>query len=217
MSRVSLHLPSFVGGALCLDFANTVDPRHRQEERAEFLESYERLLEWSALAGLLSAEEQAELAGEADRHPVAARSALARAIALREALYRLLEPSGAKDRVGHGVDAAKLTDEAHRGYRRCGLEQAGDGWGWVANGAPELDQMLWPVARSAVEVLTSGSLGRVRECQGSNGCGWLFIDSSKNGRRRWCDMRVCGNRAKAKRHRQRAAVEDRAAGVTSSH
>ncbi len=103
-----------------------------------------------------------------------------------------------------------MTEEAHRGYRRCGLEQDGEGWGWVDAGEPALDQMLGPVARSAVELLTSGRRARVRECEGANGCGWLFIDTSKNGRRRWCDMKVCGNRAKARRHRQRTSTEDSA-------
>lgn len=190
-----------------MDFVNTVGPRH-DEARAEHLDSYESLLRWSELAGLLDGAKPEELADEAGRHPVAARSVLVRAIALRESLYRLLEPSGVEDRITGRADAATLTDEAHRGYCRCGLALDGDGWGWIADAGSALDQMLWPVARSAVEILTSERRERVRECQGTNGCGWLFIDTSKNGSRRWCDMKVCGNRAKAKRHRRRVATED---------
>ena len=65
---------------------------------------------------------------------------------------------------------------------------------------PALDQVLWPVAQSAAELLVQGSLERIRECPGQGTCGWLFLDLSKNASRRWCDMRVCGNRAKARRH-----------------
>ena len=63
----------------------------------------------------------------------------------------------------------------------------------------KLDQMLWPIIRSAAELLTSDKLDRVCECPGEN-CGWLFIDMSRNRSRRWCDMKDCGNRAKARRH-----------------
>jgi predicted RNA-binding Zn ribbon-like protein len=62
-----------------------------------------------------------------------------------------------------------------------------------------MDQMLWPVARSAAELLTSERAGRVRECA-SETCSWLFLDGSRNGRRKWCDMASCGNRAKARRY-----------------
>jgi predicted RNA-binding Zn ribbon-like protein len=63
--------------------------------------------------------------------------------------------------------------------------------------------MLWPVVRSAAELLTSDELGRVRECAADN-CAWLFLDRSKNRSRRWCDMAVCGNRDKVRRFRQRS-------------
>jgi predicted RNA-binding Zn ribbon-like protein len=69
-------------------------------------------------------------------------------------------------------------------------------WKWV--GTDEvLDSMLWPVLHSAAELLISKKLYRVKDCEG---CGWLFLDTTKSGRRRWCDMRICGNRAKSKRH-----------------
>ena len=58
---------------------------------------------------------------------------------------------------------------------------------------------IWPVALSAAELLMLGDLGRVEECPGSDGCGWLFFDSSKNGRRRWCSMEGCGSRDKMRR------------------
>jgi predicted RNA-binding Zn ribbon-like protein len=80
-------------------------------------------------------------------------------------------------------------------------------WGWASEplrlGAP-----LWPVARSAADLLTSSELAALRLCA-SDTCAWLFLDTSRNGSRRWCSMRTCGNRAKARRHHARV----RAAGA----
>ena len=65
------------------------------------------------------------------------------------------------------------------------------------------DRILWPVARSAGELLISDKLDRVRQCADDRGCGYLFVDTSRNRSRRWCSMESCGNRAKAHRHYQR--------------
>jgi len=70
----------------------------------------------------------------------------------------------------------------------------------------ELTSLLWPVARAATALLTSSDLARVRECA-DDACGWLFLDHSRNGSRRWCDMADCGNRAKARRYRERRKEE----------
>lgn len=64
--------------------------------------------------------------------------------------------------------------------------------------------MVWPIAVSAVELALSEHLGRVRRCPGDDGrCGWLFVDLSKSGTRRWCSMRTCGSRLKSRRQVER--------------
>jgi len=74
---------------------------------------------------------------------------------------------------------------------------------WARGGAaPDLDAIRRAVAHDAADMLTSGPLERARECSGVR-CAWLFLDQSRNGTRRWCDMSVCGNRAKARRHYRR--------------
>jgi predicted RNA-binding Zn ribbon-like protein len=80
----------------------------------------------------------------------------------------------------------------------------GFAWAWVADEA-SLDQVLWPVVRSAAQLLTSGELARVRECA-REGCDWLFVDTSKNHSRRWCTMAVCGSRVKAGRYYRRKKI-----------
>jgi predicted RNA-binding Zn ribbon-like protein len=77
----------------------------------------------------------------------------------------------------------------------------GFAWAW-SRGGEGLDRVLWPVILSTVDLLTSNTLRAVRECAAPN-CGWLFLDTTRNRSRRWCDMLVCGNRAKARRHYER--------------
>jgi len=173
-----------VAGSLCLDFVNTVDPRHATP-REERLPDYAAVLDWARQAGL-----------EASPLPAAAASrAHEEAIALREMLYAIF---GA---VAHGdpppEDALRhLNDELARRPR-----QITEGFAW-AHSRDVLEPIVW----SAAELLTSGPLERVRECGGDDDtCGWLFLDTSRNGSRRWCDMRTCGNRAKARRHYRRVA------------
>jgi predicted RNA-binding Zn ribbon-like protein len=209
MSRVSPYLPSFVGGAASLDFVNTVDPRHA-EDRDDCLRSYQELVRWAQAAGLLTAAESSDLKRRAEADPGAADAVHRRALDLREALYRLLTPKASSaSHPSRGDGLALLNDEAHRASAMAELTPTDGGWSWQWKPTPDLDRMLWPIVRSATELLTSDRRDRVRECEGANGCGWLFVDTSKSGRRRWCDMRVCGNRAKARRHRERGAANSR--------
>jgi predicted RNA-binding Zn ribbon-like protein len=187
------------GGALCLDFVNTVDPRHRLPSD-DFLEDYRALVEWAAQAGAIGAAEARALATVSRRQPAAAAKVHRRAIALREALYELLRPGRAGSKRRRANDT--LNQELQRAMRHAVLEPAGGGFhlGWAASA--DLDRPLWRVAHSAADLLTSSAAARIRECEGE-GCGWLFLDVSATRRRRWCSMAVCGNRAKAQRHRAR--------------
>jgi predicted RNA-binding Zn ribbon-like protein len=87
-------------------------------------------------------------------------------------------------------------------HRRVTQSPQGFAWQWVEVPGG-LDQILWPVSRSAADLLTSNLLERVRECADDRGCGYLFIDTSRNRSRRWCSMESCGNRAKVRQHRER--------------
>ena len=197
-----LEMPNLVGGALSLDFVNTVDPRHASDRR-EYLDSYPALAAWSSHAGAIAADQAERLRAAAAGDPVGAERVLNRAIRLREALYPLFraavqeQPPGSDDL---GVLQAELTLALSR--LRIAWAPAGYVQNWEHHGA-SLDQVLWPVSWSAAELLTHGPLDRIRECPGQGNCGWLFLDVSKNASRRWCDMRVCGNRAKARRHHAR--------------
>jgi predicted RNA-binding Zn ribbon-like protein len=195
-----------VGGRLCLDFCNTT--RDRTGDPEERLTDYDELVGWSWRAGIFNAEEAARLRRMARRSPTEAVSVLERAIALREAMHQVFL-AAATDRRVRPESLELLNGELGRAMARSQVVLADSGYAWVwAEGGRALDSMLWPIARSAADLLTAGDLSTVRQC-GGRACGWLFLDTSRNRTRRWCDMRVCGNRAKARRHHERV----RAAGA----
>ena len=190
------------GGALCLDFVNTVDKRPTPE-RQELLTAYADVVAWALQAGALTARQASALGSEASRRPDEARAILDRARAVRETLFEILSAAAAGRRLPER-ELERLNPAIAASFERLRLS-SGPGpvgrWAWVEDPAA-LDRMLWPVIRSATELLTSPGPSRVRKCA-SETCDWLFIDHSKNRSRRWCDMTVCGNRDKVRRHRER--------------
>jgi predicted RNA-binding Zn ribbon-like protein len=202
-----------LGGHLSLDFANTLEWRGSARER-DWLTGYEALVAWALRAGAVDGREAEELRAYADWAPGSAAEVLAEARALREAVYRVAAALAAGG-TPEALEAADLeslnrrlapllgetrlsaTAGATAGASPAGLVPA---WGGASD---DLARVLWPVARSAFDLLSGEAAGRLRECAGSD-CHWLFLDRSKNGSRRWCAMSNCGNLAKARRHRARS-------------
>jgi predicted RNA-binding Zn ribbon-like protein len=206
------------GGVVCLDFVNTVGWR-LTDRPSEYLRSYEDLVDWGREAGLLALEERKGLFRQATLDPEGAREALSRALALREAIHRAISSAIAGESQDESddlsselsADLSTLNRELSIALSRLRVMPAGGayGWGWDwsgDDGGTRLDRPLWPVAQSAAELSTSPKLGRVKLCAGE-GCGWVFVDDSRNGSRRWCDSRDCGNRERVRRHlaRKRAS------------
>ena len=191
------------GGALCLDFVNTVDAR-ATERRRERLESYTDLVAWGRQAGALTSGEAAQLVRAAARRQAAARAMLRSARTVRESLFRVFQAS-VEGRAPSAEDLVAFNTAAGTAFAHLGVRPAGSrfAWDWGEDAAGELGRVLWPVLRSAGELLTAPELERVRECAAPT-CSWLFLDRSKNGSRRWCNMKVCGNRAKAQRFYRRS-------------
>ena len=187
-----------LGGELCLDFANTVEPR-LGNHRSDYLAGYEDLVAWSRHAGSLGEEEARRLLLEAEGKPSGAAAAWERAVALRETVYRVFAAvaEGAQPEAPD-LDALAAAHREALAHHR--LVPAASGFGWARVEGDELEEPLWPVALSATRLLTSGGLERVKECAAEEGgCGWLFYDASKNKSRRWCSMSDCGSRAKMRR------------------
>ncbi|HUM14386.1 MAG TPA: ABATE domain-containing protein [Candidatus Nitrosotalea sp.] len=204
----SVGLFEFNSGRLCLDFANTVRARPLSD-RIEYISKYEDLVSWARQATILTPGEAALLDEDAVRRPRPASEALAQALAVREAIYGLFSARAA-GLPAPSNDLRTLNRAIGRAMSRAGLVTTGGRFEWAwPDVKPDLDRVLWWVSRSAAELLTSEDLPFVRECAGYD-CGWLFMDTTKNRSRRWCDMSTCGNRAKGRRHyeRKRAAVQD---------
>jgi predicted RNA-binding Zn ribbon-like protein len=190
-----------LGGRLSLDFVNTAD-WHASDHPVEFLTSYSDLVAWSQHVSILTDHQAQRLLKEATRRPRDASAVLERAIALREAIYRIFSAIS-RGRPPQAADLATFNVELSEALAQSRIVSTAEGFTWDWADAEEaLDWMLWPVAHDAAGLLTSEELDRVGQCADDR-CGWLFLDTSRNRSRRWCSMEDCGNRAKARRHYKR--------------
>ena len=192
-----------IGGRLCLDFANTIG-NYLAEPREERLTDYGELVAWYRHAGVVDDGEARRLARMAGKQPEEADAAVTRAKQLRDAIFETFFAIASDKRPPQrAIDLlnASLTDALGKQQ----LVRDGDGWTLRCTADEGLDAPLRPIARSAAELLVDRSLHpRLHVCGGAeHDCTWLFVDESKNGKRRWCTMRDCGNRAKARRHYER--------------
>ena len=187
----------FIAGDAALDFVNTVTGR--DDSPRDWLDSYARLLDWAGRAKLLPTKSVQALTRRSGRDPGASDRALAKAKRLREALFEIGREV-AKHRVPtpealelfreHWLAGAEAHVFAVEGGRLTAvLDREADGLDLVSS------MIAW---RFAANVLVQ-TPGRLKICDGPN-CAWLFLDTSKAGRRRWCDMADCGNAAKSRRH-----------------
>ena len=200
----------FVGGRVCLDFANSVDARLEQTVknstvftfRADKLSDYPDLAEWAKEAGILGERDAKRVVRLASQKEREAKQVLERATALRESLFRIFKHT-IEGRQPQSADIELLNQECAIARNRQKLVYSSHKFAWnLEGGEDELDCMIWQIALSGAELLSSEDLTLVRQCPGLN-CGWLFLDSSRNRSRQWCDMRECGNLAKVRRFRER--------------
>ena len=188
----------FTANNLCLDFVNTVNDR-LIEQSHDLLGSYHDLVVWGQLAHVLTEDDEQQLRAEAERQPEKATEAFQRARMLREALFRMFRALSDGDSPEQS-DLDVLNTELAEAMAQARIVYAEDGFVWDWAGLENaLSSPLWPVARAAAELLTSEEWRKARMCAADD-CGWLFLDTSKNHSRRWCDMNTCGNRAKARSH-----------------
>jgi predicted RNA-binding Zn ribbon-like protein len=188
------------GGHPALDLVNSLDNRFREDGPDEMLASYADLLRFLEESGLLSRQHVRAL--NKTVAPEAAAQALRSAHDLREATAAVLYSSLARKEPGQqdiGVLEKHFLDAAR--HRELQWERAGFAWAWGRHeNEPELP--VWILAESVSDILLSPDMARVRTCAADT-CRWLFLDTSKNHTRRWCNMKVCGNRMKARRFHER--------------
>lgn len=208
-----LHEP--FGGMLCLDFANTLEPRggpppltlppgyHLRDELAH----HDDLVAWAVHKDMLDAATGAALLGAADNDAHGAQEILTRAHVFRDVIYRAFWQVARGD-VPAPEDLSVIMREYADATEHASLVVTGSSvdWDWSGNGT-SLARSLWPVARSAVDLLMTGDRQRIKVCPGPGeppvSCAWLFYDISKNGSRRWCSMADCGSATKARLQTER--------------
>jgi predicted RNA-binding Zn ribbon-like protein len=186
-----------------LEFTRTTGWEER-DRPGDDLDAYEGLLDWAEAQGVVEAETARELRREAEARPDAASRVLEEARRLRSALYEMFT-SVAREDDPPGEALEVLNASLREAGARLRLSGGGRSYGWSFDPSARgsLEWPLWRVARSAAELLTSDEeVGRLELCDARD-CGWLFVDASRNRSRRWCDMAGCGNRAKARRYRER--------------
>ena len=177
------------GSALCLDFVNTRYWRG-QAQPTETLNGPEDLATWTT----------STLARDGKAF---SRREFERAVEARETIWRVFDAT-TRGKTPAATDLAALNALMAEAPPRTTLhrDRAGFAWDVDLKGGSAL-ALLAPVLWSAGDLLTGGQLDRVRRCANPE-CGWLFVDDSRAGKRRWCSMQSCGNRAKAKRHYHRS-------------
>lgn len=192
---------------MCLDFVNTLDDRFTPDAK-ELLKHYVDLARFAEDTGILPDQQVDRLMTRSVQHPDEAQRALASAIQLREAISDIFYALARKKAVPAAA-LAILNQHVQEAAQHLTLVVGKDRFAWKLDvDSYDLFAPWWPIARDAAELLASERVEYVRACA-SKTCEWIFLDESKNHRRRWCDMTKCGNRAKVKRfyvRQKRSAV-----------
>lgn len=189
---------------LCLDFVNTEG--EERNDPPERLESLDRFLEWAVRYGVVKEDGADAFRGATEDRPGVEERFLERARDFREALYRIFSAIAA-NRAPDRSDLEVLNRELADALPRMRLVQENGTFRWeLRHEGRRPEELLWPIASSAADLLRSSLLARVKECR-SDTCSWMFIDESRNRSRRWCDMSDCGNRAKARRYYRKHVKE----------
>ena len=193
-----------VGGEPSLDFANTAE-WNGDELLVDLLSDYESFVRWALQAGVIDARVARKLSARARRDREGADRALASARELRVILHEAFNASvlaHGRARISDALDSSvtalgiRLSDALQ--HRRIGADRGRVRFYWSGMG-DSLDCIEWPIIWNAAHVLASDSADSVRVCAGKD-CGWVYVDRSRNGLRRWCSMETCGSREKAHRH-----------------
>lgn len=185
-----------IAGSLPLDFVNTLDDRFTTKPN-ELLKHYVDLARFAEDSGILSHLEVDRLFQLSEEYPEEGARALAAALLLRESIYAVIWAVMKGKPVPRGP-LYTLNQYVQDAAQHSTLVPVKGRFEWRFDEArSQLAAPLWPIARAAADLLASDQLQYVRACA-SEKCQWLFLDVSKNHRRRWCDMTGCGNRAKAR-------------------
>ncbi|HET7003046.1 MAG TPA: CGNR zinc finger domain-containing protein [Puia sp.] len=182
------------GGVLCLDFVNTIHDRINEPER-DYWVTHVHLLQWALKAGDISSADYETILSHYESRPAQSSKLLKEAIRLRELLYNIFYSLSAGKKIPVGdLDSFNTILSKCLSHLRLKAHGKGFSQSWQLTPGESMI-ILVPVIYSAYELLLSDKLEKIKEC---SNCGWLFLDASKNGTRRWCSMNTCGSIVKAR-------------------
>jgi predicted RNA-binding Zn ribbon-like protein len=192
------------GGHPALDFVNSLDNRFGGKDPVEGLDNYADLLRFTRETGILDAVHAAQVLRAVT--PEAAARALRAGRALREALaetlYALVDERPPPASAIQIVERYLHVADRHRELRCQPVGgRSAVAWSWRLN-ERKAELPVWAIAQAARDLMLSPDMKRLRACEADT-CRWLFLDTSRNHSRRWCKMKVCGNRMKARRYQIR--------------
>ena len=192
---------AFIGNNLSLDFVNTVG-YISSENPIENLNSFSDLIGWSKQGKLISDDEAIVIFTKAKKNILESERVFWRVLRLRKSVYDIFRSVISGEEISD-EDLTILNRELSLAMSKAEIfSREGELiWDWKNDG---IERILFLITRIAAQLLTSSDLEKLKCCSGEN-CGWLFYDTSKNKRRQWCDMRDCGNLAKARRFRVKKA------------
>ncbi|GCE31701.1 hypothetical protein KDA_71850 [Dictyobacter alpinus] len=211
------HMPALVSGKLCLDFANTVEPRGGlsdpppQAELRDYISDYPKFLAWTMKAQILTEDEAVILLKKASQQPPQSKQVLHKITAARELIYAIFWKL-AHNSAPELTEMADLQNSYLEALTHAQLQKSAEHFNW--QWTQEKDNLafpLWSIIHSAIQLLTESEQQRLKTCPGVPGdtiaCAWLFYDESKNKNRQWCSMEDCGNATKARRLTQRRRAQ----------
>jgi len=184
------------GGRLCIDFVNTIHDRFAADIE-DYIVTPERYVEWAKRAGAIPPDEALEIAGDRERLMADIR-------ALRDAVHALLLASA--DSAPLPADPLRLQNIWLKSARQS--EALSDrGVLEFHAGREDIRAPLKRIALDLVDTIAEARAGKLKlsRCANQHSCGWLFADTSKNGRRRWCAMETCGTISKMATRRRKNA------------
>ena len=193
------------GGVPCLDFVNTI-PDRKDGSNRDNLQSYDDLIYWARKVKVIAANGFTVLEKAGRLRERSAKEFFTQAMQLRALIYELFYPLTQQSKVRQAdLEAFNKIMSRHAMHLAVIPESGGFKQQWTY-GSDNFQLITAPIVKSAQDLLLSDRLARVKECPS---CGWLFLDTTKNGRRRWCSMEDCGSNAKALQYYYRKKGESK--------
>lgn len=187
----------WIGGDLSLDFNNTVDWKGLEPQAGEKLTDYGRLLAWAREGGIVNETTTRSLLAAYREQPKAAEEALEKALQTRSLIHRTFF-AVLNDTDAVSIELDQLNQLLTQSPARLAYDDEQGSFTWTWEQQDQFTRLLHPVVWSTSQLLTSPDIALVKTCSNDD-CGWLFLDTSRKHNRKWCEMAVCGNRAKARR------------------